>query len=78
MNDQPKPTPSGKLVPITVLPDVAKLPVHELAKLFPEADPSEFAGLVASIRRDGILQPLTLFDDGGLTLLGGAIDAARG
>ena len=71
MNDQSKPTPSGKLIPITVLPDVANLPVHKLAELFPEADPSEFAGLVASIRRDGILQPITLFDDGGVTLLEG-------
>ena len=71
MNDQPKPTPSGKLIPITVLPDVANLPVHKLAELFPEADASEFAGLVASIRRDGILQPITLFDDGGVTLLEG-------
>jgi hypothetical protein len=61
----------GKLVPITVLPDVAKLPVHELAKLYPEADPSELAGLVESIRRDGILQPCTLFDDGGVKLLEG-------
>jgi ParB/Sulfiredoxin domain len=71
MNDQTKPIASSKLVPITALPDVAKLPVHTLAELFPEADPSEFAGLVASIRRDGILQPITLFDDGGLTLLEG-------
>jgi hypothetical protein len=71
MNDQAKIASSSKLAPITVLPDVAKLPVHKLAELFPEADASEFAGLVASIRRDGILQPITLFDDGGVTLLEG-------
>jgi hypothetical protein len=69
MNDQTKPT--GKLMPITVLPDVAKLPVNPIAELYPPADPSEFAGLVESIRRDGILVPLTLFDDGGVTLLEG-------
>jgi hypothetical protein len=39
MNDQTKTT--GKLAPITALPDVAKLPVHLLADLYPEADPSE-------------------------------------
>jgi hypothetical protein len=72
MNDHAKPTPSGKLIPITALPDdVANLPVHKLAELFPEADASEFAGLVASIRRDGILHPITLFDDGRVTLLEG-------
>jgi hypothetical protein len=60
-----------KLVPITVLPDVARLPVHPLAEDYPEADPSEFAGLVDSIRTQGILQPLTLFDDGGVKLLEG-------
>jgi hypothetical protein len=63
MNDQTKPAPSGKLVPITALPDIAKLPVHPLAEEFPEADPSEFAGLVESIRRNGILVPLTLYED---------------
>jgi hypothetical protein len=69
MNDQTKTT--GKLAPITVLPDVAKLPVHPHAELYPEADASEFTGLVESIRREGILVPLTLFDDGGIHLLEG-------
>jgi ParB-like nuclease family protein len=45
--------------------------VHPLAEDFPEADPSELAGLVESIRHEGILIPITLFDDGGVKLLEG-------
>jgi hypothetical protein len=35
------------------------------------ADASEYAGLRESIRQRGILQPVTLFDDGGLKILDG-------
>jgi ParB-like chromosome segregation protein Spo0J len=59
------------LVVLTILPDVAKLPVHPLADEYPMADPSEYAGLKESIRQRGILQPVTLFDDGGLKILDG-------
>jgi ParB-like nuclease domain len=76
MDDVTKPI--GKLVPVAALPDVAKLPVHPFADDYPSADPSEFAGLAESIRHQGILQPLTLFDDGGVKLLDGRHRRAAG
>jgi ParB-like chromosome segregation protein Spo0J len=61
----------NKLVPVTVVPDMEKIPIHEFANLYPEADASEFKGLVESIGKEGILLPVTLIDDGGVKLLDG-------
>jgi ParB-like chromosome segregation protein Spo0J len=53
--------------------DYANLPIHPLADEWPMADDAEFASMCASVKDQGILQPITLYcdDDGKLKLLDG-------
>lgn len=60
-------------VPMALPPNLESLAIHPLADEWPMADPHEQASLQASIKEQGILQPITLYrdDDGKLKILDG-------
>jgi len=51
-----------KLPPAATLPDYRKLEVHPLAELLPEASPEEYKALKESIRKNGLHEPMWLFE----------------